>query len=81
MKLVLAGQTIWSLWRVLLNYAKILKTKAKQPITFCENYVTWVNKLEKLVEVLDFISIHTYPQWENVFIDDALNYTIEIIIC
>ena len=30
-------------------------------VTFCENYVTWVNKLEKLVDVLDFISIHTYP--------------------
>ena len=60
-----------------VNYAKILKSKAKQPITFCENYVTWVNKLEKLVEVLDFISIHTYPQWENVYIDDALNYTID----
>jgi len=60
-----------------IEYVKIVKKKAKQPVTFCENYVTWVNKLDKLVEVVDFISIHTYPQWENVFIDDALNYTVE----
>lgn len=60
-----------------VKFAKIIKSKAKQPVTFCENYVTWVNKLEKLVEVIDFISIHTYPQWENIYIDNALDYTIE----
>jgi exo-beta-1,3-glucanase (GH17 family) len=58
-----------------LNYAKLVKAGAKQPVTFCENYVPWHYKLEKLAEGLDFISIHTYPVWEYKHIDEALEYT------
>jgi len=47
----------------------------KQPVTFCENYVPWISKLEPLVAELDFISVHTYPVWEYKSIEDALNYT------
>lgn len=58
-----------------IEYVKMVKNGAKQPVTFCENYVPWLNKLESLVEVVDFISIHTYPVWEYKKIHDALNYT------
>lgn len=58
-----------------INYVKMIKKGAKQPVTFCENYVPWLDKLKPLVDVVDFISIHTYPVWEYKNIHDALNYT------
>ena len=59
----------------LVTYVKQIKKEIKQPVTFCENYVPWTYKLEPLVEVLDFISIHTYPAWEYKTIEEALEYT------
>lgn len=61
----------------LVYYASKVKANVEQPVTFCENYVPWCQKLEPLVEVLDFISIHTYPAWEYKTIENALDYTIE----
>lgn len=60
-----------------INYVKMIKEGAKQPVTFCENYVTWLEKLKGLVEVIDFISIHTYPVWEYKNIHEALEFTKE----
>ncbi len=57
-------------------FAKQVKKNIKQPITFCENYVPWLNYLKPLVEVIDFISIHTYPVWEYKHIHEAVEYTI-----
>ena len=31
-----------------LEYVKMIKKGAKQPVTFCENYVPWLNKLKDL---------------------------------
>jgi exo-beta-1,3-glucanase (GH17 family) len=59
----------------LVNYVQRIKANIAQPVTFCENYVPWTNKLAPLVEELDFISIHTYPVWEFQNIDNALEYT------
>ena len=59
----------------LIAYVHRLKSAIKQPVTFCENYVPWLNKLEPLVAELDFISLHTYPVWEYKSIDVALEYT------
>ncbi len=58
-----------------IEYAKLTQKGARQPVTFCENYVPWLSKLKPLAEVLDFISIHTYPVWEYKHIHDALGYT------
>ncbi|MGB5394123.1 MAG: glycosyl hydrolase family 17 protein [Lutimonas sp.] len=60
-----------------IQYVQMIKKGAKQPVTFCENYVPWSDKLKDLVEVVDFISIHTYPVWEYKHIHDSLNYTKE----
>lgn len=59
----------------LVSYATLVKSSIAQPVTFCENYVPWLDKLKPLVEVVDFISIHTYPVWEFQTIDSALSYT------
>ena len=61
----------------LVSHVQELKDAIRQPLTFCENYVPWTYKLEPLVEVLDFISVHTYPAWEYRNMDDALEYTRE----
>lgn len=58
-----------------VEYALMVKAGARQPVTFCENYVPWHDKLAPLVEVLDFISIHTYPVWEYKPIQEAMEYT------
>lgn len=60
-----------------VNYVKMVKAETTQPVTFCENYVPWLNKLEPLAEVVDFISIHTYPVWEYKHIHEAIQYTEE----
>ena len=60
-----------------IEYVKLIKKGANQPVTFCENYVPWLNKLKPLVDEVDFISIHTYPVWEYKNIHEALNYTKE----
>lgn len=60
-----------------VEFAKMVKQHTKQPVTFCENYVPWLNKLQPLVEVVDFISVHTYPVWEYKHIHEAIAYTDE----
>lgn len=59
----------------LITHVRHLKQAIEQPVTFCENYVPWTNKLEALVAELDFISLHTYPVWEYKTIEAALEYT------
>lgn len=58
-----------------INYVKLVQEHAEQPVTFCENYLPWLDKIEALVEVVDFISIHTYPVWEYKSIHEAMIYT------
>ncbi|PKP52652.1 MAG: glycosyl hydrolase [Bacteroidetes bacterium HGW-Bacteroidetes-1] len=60
-----------------LDYVRKVKAKAKQPVTFCENYAPWLLKLDKLAAELDFVSIHTYPVWEYKHINESLEYSKE----
>lgn len=60
-----------------INYVRLIKKQAKQPVTFCENYVPWLHKLKPLVDEVDFISIHTYPVWEYKNIGEAMQYTLD----
>ncbi len=59
----------------LIEFVRRIKKTVKQPVTFCENYVPWTEKLEPLAAELDFISLHTYPVWEFHTIEGALDYT------
>lgn len=60
-----------------LEFTRKVKKSAKQPVTFCENYVPWLSKLKPLATEVDFISIHTYPVWEYKHIHEAFKYTRE----
>lgn len=59
----------------LVESAQRLKEAIDQPVTFCDNYVPWLETLAPLVDVVDFLSIHTYPVWEYQSIENALDYT------
>ncbi len=60
-----------------IEFVRKIKKEADQAVTFCENYLPWLDKLEKLVDEVDFISIHTYPVWEYKNIQQGLEYTNE----
>ena len=47
--------------------------RISQPVTFCENYVPWLDKLTGLAEELDVIAIHTYPVWEYKTVAEQWN--------
>ena len=59
------------------TYAAYLRAQITQPVTFCENYVPWLDKLRSLAEELDVIAIHTYPVWEYKTVTEAMEYTRE----
>lgn len=59
----------------ILVYAEDVKAQTNQLVTFCENYVPWLYKLNDLAESLDFISLHSYPVWEYKHIAEGLEYT------
>ena len=58
-------------------YAAFLRARISQPVTFCENYVPWLDELTGLAEELDVIAIHTYPVWECKTLGEAMEYTRE----
>ena len=60
-----------------VHYVREVKERTEQPVTFCENYEPWHNKLEALANEVDFISIHTYPVWEYKNIYEAIEFTKE----
>jgi exo-beta-1,3-glucanase (GH17 family) len=59
----------------LTAYVRRIRKAVSQPVTFCDNYVPWLTKLAPLAAELDFISVHTYPQWEYRTIEEALEYS------
>jgi exo-beta-1,3-glucanase (GH17 family) len=59
----------------MVAHVRRVRLAVLQPVTFCENYVPWQDKLRPLVAELDFISVHTYPVWEYKSLDEALAYT------
>jgi exo-beta-1,3-glucanase (GH17 family) len=59
----------------LVEQVRTIKRAIEQPVTSCDNYVPWTNKLEPLAAEVDFISIHTYPAWEHQTMPNALEYT------
>lgn len=59
----------------MIHHVRRVRAEVRQPVTFCENYVPWLDRLRPLADELDFISVHTYPVWEYKPIGEALDYT------
>ena len=59
-----------------IDYVRQVKKAVRQPVTVCDNYDWWSHHGTALARELDFISVHTYPEWENQDIGEAMPYTI-----
>ena len=59
----------------IISYVRMIKKDVSQPVTYCDNYVPWSDKLKPLVNEVDFISLHTYPVWEYKNIHEAMEFT------
>jgi exo-beta-1,3-glucanase (GH17 family) len=62
-----------------IAYVRLVKAAIDQPVTVAENYAWWIREGAELAAEVDFLGVHTYPEWEGKSIDDALPYTIENI--
>ena len=62
-----------------IAYVRLVKAAIDQSVTVAENYAWWIRDGAALAAELDFIGVHTYPEWEGKTIDEALAYTIENI--
>lgn len=60
-----------------IEYVQHVKHAIEQPVTVAENYDWWVREGAPLAAVVDFVGVHSYPQWEHKSIDQALAYTID----
>jgi exo-beta-1,3-glucanase (GH17 family) len=62
-----------------IAYVRLAKAAIDQPVTVAENYAWWIRDGAALAAELDFLGVHTYPEWEGKTIDEALAYTLENI--
>lgn len=62
-----------------IEYVRKAKGVIDQPVTVAENYAWWIRDGSELAAEVDFLGVHTYPQWEGKRVDEALAYTIENI--
>lgn len=60
-----------------IAYVERVKAAIDQPVTVADNYAWWIRDGAPLAAAVDFIGVHTYPQWEEKTIDEALAYTLE----
>jgi exo-beta-1,3-glucanase (GH17 family) len=59
-----------------IRYVRKVKKSISQPVTVADNYEWWANYGSALAKELDFVSVHTYAQWDGKDIDEAMPYTI-----
>jgi exo-beta-1,3-glucanase (GH17 family) len=59
-----------------IAYVEQVKEAIDQPVTVADNYAWWIKDGAPLAAAVDFIGVHTYPQWEEKTIDEALAYTL-----
>ncbi len=54
-----------------------VKGAVKCPVTVADDFLYWIQPGNKLVQHLDFITLHSYPIWGHQDIDMALSSTVE----
>ena len=59
------------------KHAAYLKQRIKQPVTFCEGAYYWKTKGKLISEQVDFICIHSYPLWQKVGLEKAVEMNIQ----
>jgi exo-beta-1,3-glucanase (GH17 family) len=59
------------------RFVRQVRKAVSIPVTVADNYVYWRDHGKDLAELLDFVTVHTYPIWEKKDIDGGLSYTIQ----
>jgi exo-beta-1,3-glucanase (GH17 family) len=59
-----------------ISYVKQVQEAIRQPVTVADNYKWWADHGKELAAVVDFVSIHLYPIWENKDINEGMSYSI-----
>jgi len=62
-----------------MRFVREVRKGVSVPVTVADNYVYWRDHGKDLAELVDFVTVHTYPIWEKKDIDEGLSYTIENI--
>jgi exo-beta-1,3-glucanase (GH17 family) len=60
-----------------IAYVRRVRAAIDQPVTVADNYEWWARDGRTLAAEVDFLGVHTYPQWEEKSVEEALPYTIE----
>ena len=60
----------------IISYVRQVKHAIRQPVTVADNYAWWTKNGPPLAKEIDFVTVHTYPAWENKGIDEALSWSI-----
>jgi exo-beta-1,3-glucanase (GH17 family) len=63
--------------QTVIDYVKRVKSAIAQPVTVADNYAWWARDGAPLAAELDFLGVHTYPQWEGKTTDEAMAFMIE----
>ncbi|HUJ10799.1 MAG TPA: glycosyl hydrolase family 17 protein [Verrucomicrobiae bacterium] len=59
-----------------ISYVRQVKHAIPQPVTVADNYAWWTKNGVPLAKEIDFVTVHTYPAWENKDLDEGLPYSI-----
>ena len=60
----------------IVYFVKELKKYCKQPVSYCEGWDVWVSRMDDIINEVDFLSVHIYPMWNKISINDAIEFTI-----
>ena len=58
-----------------IDYVREVKAAVAQPVTVAENYLWWAMHGAPLAAEVDFLGVHSYAQWEDKTIFDAMSFT------
>ncbi|MBN1482578.1 glycosyl hydrolase [candidate division KSB1 bacterium] len=60
-----------------IQYVQKVQQAIEQPVTVADDFLYWRDHGQKLAEVVDFVTMHTYPMWGRQDIDTAMPVTLE----
>ena len=60
-----------------LYFVKELKKHTNSPVTYCENFIYWTDKIADVAKEVDIISVHTYPVWVGTPVKEAVQKCID----
>ena len=70
----------WSSHKVpeekVIAYVKQVQAAVDVPVTVADDYSYWRESNGNLIDVVDFITMHSYPAWHKLDIDTAMAFTI-----